>query len=61
MQHDLTSIREADERAPQPVRAGAALSEIEWKMHSLMITSGLVIGPIVVVLVVAAVLWFWLT
>jgi hypothetical protein len=60
MQDELDRIREQDARAPQPVRADSAIGELEWKMQGLMIQSGLVIGPIVALLVIAGLLWWWL-
>jgi hypothetical protein len=60
MQRDLSTIRDKDARAPQPVRSEAAIGELEWKMHSLMISSGLVLAPIVALLVIAGVLYLWL-
>jgi hypothetical protein len=60
MQDELKHIRERDAEAPQPVRAESAIGELEWKMQGLMIQSGLVIGPIVVLLIIAGLLWWWL-
>jgi hypothetical protein len=60
MQDELKGIRAHDAEAPQPVRANSAIGELEWKMQGLMISSGLVIGPIVALLVIAGLLWWWL-
>jgi hypothetical protein len=60
MQNDLHKIRDRDAQAPRGTHADSALGEIEWKMHGLMISSGLVLGPIVALVVIAGLLWLWL-
>jgi len=38
-------------------KSDSAIAELEWKMHSAMISSGLVIGPIVAIVVIALIVW----
>ena len=59
MQDELASIRHRDATAQRESKADSAIAELEWKMWGLMITSGLILAPIVAVLVVIGVIWIW--
>ena len=59
MQDELARIRHREATTRRESKADSAIAELEWKAWSLMIQSGLILGPIVAVLVVVAVIWIW--
>jgi hypothetical protein len=59
MQDELARIRHREATARRESKADSALAELQWKMWGLMIQSGLILGPIVLVLIVVAVVWIW--
>ena len=57
MQDELGNIRDKDASKRRGSKSDSAIAELEWKMHSAMISSGLVIGPIVAIAVIALIVW----
>jgi hypothetical protein len=57
MQDELGKIRHKDATSRRGSKSETAIGELEWKMHSAMISSGLVIGPIVAIAVIALIVW----
>jgi hypothetical protein len=57
MQDELERIRYKDATKRRGSQSESAVAELEWKMHHAMITSGLVIGPLVIIGVVILVIW----
>ena len=57
MQDELERIRYKDATKRRGSQSESAVAELEWKMHHAMITSGLVIGPIVAIAVIALIVW----
>lgn len=57
MQNELERIRHADATKRRGSKSETAIGELEWKMSGAMISSGLVIGPIVAIAVIALIVW----
>ena len=57
MQDELDRIRHEDATKRRGSRHESAAAELEWKMNHAMITSGLVLGPLVAIVVIALIVW----
>ena len=57
MQEELEKIRHKDATKRRGSQSDSAVAELEYKMHHAMIVSGLVIGPIVAIAVIALIVW----
>ena len=57
MQEELEKIRYKDATKRRGSQHETAVAELEWKANHAMITSGLVIGPLVIIGVIILVVW----